>query len=188
MLSDILKQQTRDVHLDLEKEFIRELKKINSKEKYIAFLSLLYGFYHGLEESMDLPVSVMDIPHMSRRRKAGWLLKDINALGGAHVQNHSFSNTFDTPAEVIGALYVAEGSTLGGTVIAGMLSRHDFLHGNMGLSFFRGYESDTMVMWQSFQQFLNSEAATNYAHSEVITGAIKTFTSFKHWIQQHASN
>jgi len=54
-------------------------------------------------------------------------------------------------AQAFGALYVIEGSTLGGQIIKKMVQKQLCMEGNNGLSFFDGYREATSDMWQVFK-------------------------------------
>ena len=54
-------------------------------------------------------------------------------------------------AEVLGSLYVIEGSALGGRVIAPMLKRTHGLGQGSGASYFHGFGGDTAAMWSNFR-------------------------------------
>ena len=83
-----------------------------------------------------------------------------------------------TPAAIVGALYVIEGSTLGGKVIARQLAAHLGLNAAKGARFFHGHGAATEAHWGEFWQF----AAVNCPHNEMsncCAAAIDLFARFE---------
>lgn len=62
----------------------------------------------------------------------------------------------DTPSKLVGALYVVEGSTLGGQVIARLLNKHLGVTPETGGRFYSGHGSLTQDRWQDFMTFAQS--------------------------------
>jgi len=80
----------------------------------------------------------------------------------------------------LGALYVIEGSTLGGTIISKMIKQQLAIPDNKGLSFFNGYGSETEKMWQDFKLFLDRPLKPA-EEAVVIRSANDTFNKFGQW-------
>ena len=55
----------------------------------------------------------------------------------------------------LGALYVIEGSTLGGKIISKMISHQIPSTDGHGLTFFNSYGDDTITMWERFKVILD---------------------------------
>lgn len=84
-----------------------------------------------------------------------------------------------TRAQMLGALYVLEGSTLGGQVITRQLAK-------AGLGqrrYFAGHAEHTGPLWKSFCQLLAAEA-TDDNQAEIVRSAIQTFQALHAWIEQ----
>jgi len=79
----------------------------------------------------------------------------------------------------IGAMYVMEGSTLGGTIIAGMLAKHAGIE-SKALQFFNGYGDNNKTMWDTFTNAMNKLSPE--MEKEVIETANITFQQFGRWI------
>ena len=82
-------------------------------------------------------------------------------------------------AEFMGALYVVEGSTLGGVQLARALKA---AHSGEGRSFFLGYGDQHGAMWRSFLKKLEDCASSEADDDAVIEGAIRTFADFESWM------
>jgi heme oxygenase len=69
-------------------------------------------------------------------------------------------------ADVLGSLYVIEGSALGGRVIAPLLKRTLGLGQGSGASYFHGFGGDTAAMWSNFRVLASLEIGDS-AHDVV---------------------
>ncbi|GAB3839544.1 biliverdin-producing heme oxygenase [Hymenobacter jeollabukensis] len=85
----------------------------------------------------------------------------------------------DTRARLLGALYVLEGSTLGGQVITRQLAQ-----AGIGMRrYFSGHAERTGPLWKSFCQLLAAEA-TDDNEADIVAAAIQTFQLLHAWIEQ----
>lgn len=187
MLSISIKDFTRNVHHNLEKTLIARIKGITTIEAYTALLALMYGFYEPVEKAIDQYISAGNIPHYALRRKAGALLDDIRFFIPGYqppplATELPFINSY--PA-ALGSMYVMEGSTLGGKIIAGMVQKQLQLHQGAGTSFFNSYGNEADKMWQSFRDKLD-EPFSDSDKTTIITAAEDTFKTFKTWVDQNA--
>jgi heme oxygenase (biliverdin-IX-beta and delta-forming) len=183
MLNDQLRDSTHPSHEELEKKMVSIIRKIRSKQDYVRFLKLMYGYYSALERRVQEYVSDTEI---GKRRKAERLLEDI-----------SYFESTDTPAlckelppicshaEALGAMYVLEGSTHGGPVIAKMIEGQAGINGPSGFSFFNGYGEETGKMWEEFKAILN-RPFDEMEKLNLISTANRTFRTFYNWIDKHA--
>ena len=183
-LAQHLKQQTAVEHLALEDLIVPQIKAIHSMSDYAQLLQLFYGFNKPVEVAIHQIIDSTILPDIDKRHKADLLLEDLNALG--HIQPPSLCT--DTPAinnieDAFGALYVLEGSTLGGKSITQMLLKTNLgLQANQ-LQFFNAYGKETGPMWLSFLSRLNN-FTTEDQQNIIIDTAKETFIKFKHWILQ----
>jgi heme oxygenase len=179
-----LKETTEAVHQAAEKKMILALKSIATDQDYVQMLSWLYGFYAPLEKLIRSQLTLENFPDMIKRSRVEFILWDLKEFG-SEAPKPDFCRqlpVIDSYARALGALYVLEGSTLGGRIIAGMVSRQ--LGSTKGLSFFNGYGAETASMWQSFKDFLD-RPWTPLQRQEIIAGAEDTFITFKNWIDKH---
>lgn len=84
-----------------------------------------------------------------------------------------------TRAQLLGALYVLEGSTLGGQVITRQLAKA----GIGQRRYFAGHAERTGPLWKSFCQLLAAEATDDNA-AEIVESASRTFQALHAWIEQ----
>lgn len=184
MLTEALKNDTKLAHAELEGRMIPAIKAIDSEAGYYRLLEMMYGFYAPLEESIDAYVNEEKMPGYGQRRKASLLIQDMTVLNQQQVQAPQQLCT-DLPvienyAQAIGAMYVLEGSTLGGKIIAGMIQKR-VAAVDKALHFFNGYGEKAMNMWNAFKEQVNT-GIQNDKKVEVIQSANDTFTAFKRWI------
>lgn len=181
MLDESLKERTREEHAALERTFLRIIRGINSKDQYADLLAKLYGYYHILESALHPYLLHSEIADYSSRRKSGQLLADLDQLSEKRVDLQLCSHIpgVNSYYSALGALYVLEGSTLGGKIIAGMISAR--LNSEHGLGFFRSYGDATPEMWTRFKAHLK-KPFTPEQQEQIVTSAVLTFTTFKLWL------
>ncbi len=184
MLTEELKENTEDIHQASEKKMIVALKKIDTKEAYINLLSWLHGFYAPVEALIRRQLTEDNFPGITKRSRSEYLLWDIGESGVPAPEPDTCEQlpVIDSFHSALGALYVLEGSTLGGRIIAGMVSRS--LDSLKSLSFFNSYGAETASMWASFKNYLNRPFSPQ-ARREIIAAAEDTFLTFKNWIEKH---
>lgn len=133
---------------------------------------------------------------LDERRKVPLLERDLALTAsrlarpqGADVDHIAFDlNSFGA---AWGALYVVEGSTLGGQHILRMLRGSSFVERHAlspegGLSYFAGYGDRTGNMWRGFLRALGgAETADPDSRDSIIEGARNTFALFERVLVQH---
>jgi heme oxygenase len=88
-----------------------------------------------------------------------------------------------SPAYVLGARYVVEGSALGGR---GLARRLDGLLGPgtlAGRRFFSGHGAETGAVWRGYLDRLSAAPETPAARAAAIEGATATFSIFEQWLE-----
>ena len=183
MLSAILKEKTKESHQSLEAVVVRTIKSIRSKEEYIRLLHKFYGFHFPLEQQQDKFLNDDNVPDYSSRRKASLILQDLDELQApapvAFAKDLPVINSF---ARAIGSLYVLEGSTQGGSIVAGMLIKHAGMNSD-NTRFFNAYGEGKQDLWISFKDKLDSYAGDGTFNAEAGDAADDTFRLFKEWME-----
>lgn len=172
------------VHAGLEKKLVSQIKKINTIAGYVQLLRLMYGFYHPLQLLLEPHLHASHSSTPARGRQSHKLLDDIAALSPGHEHHIPLCENLPavtTPSESLGALYVTEGSTLGGRIITKMISNQLNISVSTGFSFFNAYGASTGIMWEKFREMLNEPRDRN-EQEKVMDTARNTFLSFNHWI------
>lgn len=189
MFSEVLKERTGAQHAALEKNFIKQIKMIRSTHDYVKLLWILHGYYaaveHDLKPHLEQPHHLQDY---TRRRKTQSLLNDLNFFSASRSVNlcKEVPHVNSYPA-ALGAMYVLEGSTLGGQIIAGIIAKQLGIEPTDGFSFFTSYGVEVKQMWESYKQILHGPFNED-EKNEILETAIQTFTTFKQWIDQHAKD
>jgi heme oxygenase (biliverdin-IX-beta and delta-forming) len=189
MVTDRLKQETLPLHQQLEKWLVHRIKSMQSIDQYTSLLQSFYGFYQPLERNM-LPLVESVIPDLAERRKSELLQQDIDTLqpGQTNIPLSTRLPIITNTAAALGAMYVFEGSTLGGSIIAKMVKgKIDRLPGN-ALQFFQGYGPQTMEKWERFKQYTNEFITTEDQRTALIKGANDTFSLFYQWLKSNQTD
>ena len=179
-----LKKATFQTHIALERRLLEKIYRIQTTEQYVEFLSLLFGFYDAVENAVGQYVDSSSVVDFGSRRKAKRLLDDMSVFSASTpVAMHRCDiPTIKSFYSALGALYVMEGSTLGGRVIARIIARQ--IHQDSGFSFFYSYGNEVEQMWLRFKQCLQ-QSFTDKQQSEIIETATLTFIPFNDWITQN---
>src|SRR6478672_11618369 len=183
MLFTQLKEKTSSIHQQAEKILVGKLKGIKTIEDYIHILNLFVRFYTPLENSISEFIDDDVLQDYNQRKKTTLLLQDLHHLNFRLPINYASENqqpAINNTLNAIGALYVLEGSTLGGIIIAEMLAK--VLKLNSGLSFFNCYGVHTHQMWQHFKLQVENHHYNTAAQDVIIASAIETFERFKEFL------
>jgi heme oxygenase len=143
---------------------------------YRALLARLYGFHAPFEAAVGIAAD-----------RSSWLQDDLRAVTQgacnlANIPRCESLTAFDTPARRLGALYVIEGSTLGGRQLARNLDALLGSAGTAGRRFFLGRGAETSVAWNAFLSRLTSAASSPAMHAEIVGSAVRTFDIFQEWM------
>lgn len=186
MITDALKEATKTSHADLEKMMIGRIRSTRTRSDYVRLLELFYGFFKPVEEKIEAHIDRGYITDYDTRRKSDAILSDIG--GSQEIADIRLCQDLPlidgTPAS-LGAMYVLEGSTLGGKFISKMLSDNMGDQSPSTFSFFNSYGEFIQPKWAAFKEKLNNYAAGQSQEEQIIKAANDTFVKFKHWIIQY---
>jgi heme oxygenase (biliverdin-IX-beta and delta-forming) len=186
-LAAMVKDLTKTEHEEVEQLLLPYLASVQSTGDYAVILKMFYGYFLPLEKKIEAFITPAILPDIAERRKASAILHDLSAIG-QEVDSLSLSPhlpKIENAAQAMGALYVLEGSTLGGKMIAKMLRNNEALSlTDDKLSFFSGYGEETGSKWKTFLHVLNQQES----RSDVVKGANETFFYLKSWMQQSFSH
>lgn len=182
MLLQELRYHTSSAHQQVEKLLVPRIRSVASMYDYASLLRVFYGYFKPLEDNIDHHLEKQYLPDYEQRRKAASLAADLGHISGSAdiiycADLPRITNTF----QAIGALYVMEGSVLGGKVIKAMLLKNLPADTLQGFEFFSGYGEDTGAMWKAFTDALDNNFNMPGAHDEIVTAANDTFLKFKDW-------
>ena len=178
-LSDRLRAETDAEHRNLEAGLGFDLHE-PSQPLAIAMLRGFYGVLRQLEPAM----LALAPPALADRGKLVLLRRDLAALGMSAAEIDAIPSPEApwlpaTRPEALGALYVMEGSTLGGKLIVKALRRlPDWPLAAQ--SYFDPYGAETGARWQAFKLHLNSTAPQD--GDAVVEAAKRTFALLEQWM------
>ena len=172
-----LRAETRPAHDALEQNtFDQQLTSGTITEATTAyFLAKMYGFLapyearlkqQNLEPEWEVPA----------RQRAHLILND---LPQATPPLCPAMPPLDTWPQLLGAMYVVEGSTLGGQVIARALAKA----GIPLQAYFSGYGEQTGARWKQFCHLL-TQATTPENEADIVQSATRTFQALDQWLNQ----
>jgi heme oxygenase len=177
MVSEYLKQNTAEYHDAAEKLFNSEkiFNKTFTLEDYKKIIGTNYLMLLHSEDKIfnNLSDKFSEKLQLSDRKKLPLIEKDLESLA---LQNRTASHEleFSNENEALGAMYVIEGSTLGGNVIAKQLSKTEGFD-DVTFNFFGCYKENTGPMWKNFKEVLDTEV-TEEKYDEVLSGAKKLYS------------
>jgi heme oxygenase len=176
MLSSNIKEATHTAHQQLEVIVVKKLKAIRSQAEYADLLKHFYAYFNKVEQAIAPFITTEVLPDYASRRNSSHIKNDIEALG-ATVTDLPLAEAPAIPDTIsaLGALYVMEGSIMGGRIIVQMLEKAGI---TQGVSFFSGYGEATGRMWQGFTEVLNQYAPTTEDETKAIATANATFSKF----------
>ncbi len=178
-----LRAATAEAHQRLE-DRLDLLRAPVSARRIAGAIEGFWGFHSVWEPAMDAqPVLA---PLWSGRARRAAIRADLMALGrdaatiAALPRCEPAAALANTPWRALGALYVLEGSTLGGQVIARALAGQPWLPPG-GLRTFNPYGAETGARWRAFRA--GAEAlAPAHTHAAVIDGALDAFALLADWL------
>lgn len=152
---------------------------------YRIYLEKLYGFVKPYEETV---FKILDtyVPDIQKRRKTALVEQDLHALGVTPENlnalpfiHYSMPNSI---ADAFGAMYVLEGSTLGGSIIYKRLNYLLGVDKELNGKYFTAYGDDSGRYWKSFIAAFSQYAVESNMQETIINSAIDTFTNMDKWL------
>lgn len=175
-------------HHDAVERRVDIVGRLGSADRYAHLLIRLYGFYEPFEAELGTVVKRWGLPFdIEARRKAPLLARDLAALGvtSRAVDNLPRAGRMPQPTSpqaALGCLYVTEGATLGGQIIARHVAHRLGLGPGDGASFFHGYAADTRSRWRTFCSVLAAASTSDVVERAITAGAIDTFRAYDRWL------
>ena len=182
-LLERLKIETRDAHDRIEAAIDLD-RRIASREAYRDLLIRFYGCHRAWEGAAAAKAPERAL--FERRRKTQLLVRDLESLGLKAEDIIRLPQCrplmpLPAPEAVLGSMYVVEGSTLGGAIIARDVENRLGLTAETGCAYFRSYGRDIAAMWRSFGAVL-LEASSPEVDDLIVESAQKTFTVMHDWL------
>jgi heme oxygenase len=180
-LHEHLREASRAAHraLDRHRVLAPLVRTDLTAAQYGDALAALHGVYAPLEAAIDGFLATRSVGFAyDSRRKLPALDDDLAALGRRPEQPEMGFPPPASLAELVGVLYVVEGSALGGQAIVRCLRKSGLE--NPPLRFFSGSGARTEALWRQFLDF--ADASCSPADSDP---AARTVVSLFRAIEQH---
>ena len=174
-----LRLETRPAHDALEQNtFNQQLTAGTITEAATThFLAKMYGFLAPYEARLQAQ-NLGPEWQTDTRQRAHFILDDLQQPTSSLAICPDMP-PMETWPQLLGTMYVLEGSTLGGQVISRQLAKS-----NIPLrTYFSGYGERTGPMWKAFCQLLTQEA-TPESEAEIVQSASLTFQKLDAWLNQ----
>jgi heme oxygenase len=179
----LLREATRKPHLRLHGHpgFAGAARGEIAMDDYASLMARLFGFHRAFEEAMDRASQMVAIGvDLAKRRRSLLIERDLISLGfdQGRIDRLPLCAGLRLPedeASALVALYVVEGSTLGGAQIAVKLARVACY----SRRFFLGYGDDNNRMWRAF--LIRLERSPDAIST--VAAARETFEAFEIWMR-----
>ena len=183
-VAQLLKQETAVSHVRTENILSPTLATIHSFDDYASILKMFYGYFHPLESIIRSYITPGILEDIDERRNSSFIINDLKAIG---YSTESLALCTQLPninssLAALGAMYVLEGSTLGGRMISRMLMKNALVpFDDSNLHFFNGYKESTGKRWTSFLSVLEEHAE---GVDTIVTAANETFNCLTKWMDK----
>jgi heme oxygenase len=150
----MLKAGTADLHERLDKRIIGHRPFENAK-RYGRFLRVQYRFQNAVETVCDEAVLAGFVADIAERRRLHLIAQDLADLGLPAPADEPSTLPSSDPAEMLGWLYVAEGSTLGAAFLLKEAKKLG-LDETFGARHMAPHPEGRGLHWKRFQQALDA--------------------------------
>jgi heme oxygenase len=183
---DCLRAETSSVHRRLD-QTLGLVDRLRGSETRAALVARYYAFHRETETAVAPFLSAIADLDFTARRRSPLIARDIHALGEHTPLDGATGLDIVTRSEAFGALYVLEGSSLGGRLILRDLARRS--SPMTGLGFLNPYGAFTSEFWLTFLAILERETASRTETiKETVSGALKTFAFAELCLSKENSN
>lgn len=155
---------------------------------YRRLLSRLYGFHRPFEDAVRSVSDVFRIDlEIGAAARSSLLLDDLETLGvdrdkASRLPFWSPSLRLASKGSMLGALYVLEGSNLGGVKMARALNGRVGDQAGGGRSFFLGRGQAQGRMWRELLRELEALSEVDGEAARAEDAAVATFAAFEEWM------
>jgi heme oxygenase (biliverdin-IX-beta and delta-forming) len=155
---------------------------------YRRLLIRLYGFHRPFEDVARSAVDVFEVDlDMGARARSPLLLADLQTLGAEPSAEVSIplwrpSIRLGSRGSLLGALYVLEGSALGGLQIARALNERAGRDVGKAHLFFAGHRQRQSGMWRELLRELEALRHHGDEEAQAEASAVATFDAFENWM------
>lgn len=162
-LRAVLRDATRAAHhrIDHHPVLVPLLRPGLSWAQYLFVLQVFLDFYRTLQPRLMTALACLpcDVGHYVLADRIAWLQQDLQDVADRTADKDELASVrwvlpaLTQASTLVGALYVVEGSALGGLVIAKQLHATLGVDANRGARFFNGWGDATQQKWHNYWQF-----------------------------------
>lgn len=176
---ETLRLRTRELHLALEARLDLE-RLLGSRPEYTRLLLGYLAIYRPLERALTAQASTLSQRGWIPLARTPLIEQDLRMLGWNDEQLCSARECQTLPAladcdALLGALYVVEGSSLGGQLLYRQVAERLALDSASGASFFYGAGPDTGAGWKRFAASLEAGVANPEQAAASACAMFRTF-------------
>lgn len=169
-----LKDKTKAYHQQIERASL--INQLMSDSINIANYQLLLKKFHAYIQPCEKAICASSWSSLlDAREKTSRLTNDLLDLGTSTKRKCQALPPLNSKEDILGYLYVLEGATLGGQIIAKRLHDRLGLTAQHGARYFNAYGPDTMKMWLAFCHLLNQ--ANTLQEQHIMAAAARTYTT-----------
>jgi heme oxygenase len=180
-----LREETSAAHRALD-QTLQIVDRLSAPDQRVRLLAGYLSLHQQTETKAEpFLVGIADLDFHARRRSS-LIAEGLGSLGQTAFVDGAASPDIRTRAEALGALYVLEGSTLGGCVILKELKRRGA--SLAGLGFLDPYGADTGRRWRSFLVILERELKSCEQKADAVKGALDTFAFAHACLRKESAN
>lgn len=180
-----LRRATRSEHQSLDEHpaFTALAAGRLGLEGYRQLMALFHGLYAGLDASLDDSCHRLLPPgcEYSYVRREPFLARDASDLRATTAPPAKAPQPYGSLAGLCGALYVVEGSLLGGAMLQRATAALLADHGERGDAYWRWCRDAGGPRWAATCGLIEESASTARSRDEMILGARETFDLFSDW-------
>ena len=186
MIMQLLKTATKPNH-DRVEELAYSNKIMDctiNLEQYQELILKQHYFHKTIEPFFNNTFTEKEATRLEvdKRKKAHLLKYDLLELG-LEEEALTFEQLpllkIETAEEALGAMYVLEGSTLGGAVIRRKLEKNEAIKGNTSFNYYGCYGEETGEFWKKFIMQATIMANTEEKQKAIVDKATETFAYFE---------
>ncbi len=188
-----LREATHAIHARLNRHpLLKGITRRGYPPEY--YVRVLVAYWHAFRQVDASVANALGLCHCSFEysRRLPWLLDDLRALGidpdavGNRPTVRHEPLRLEGQAELVGALYAIEGSSLGGQVIYANLARTLRLTTTSGARFFHGYGEQTSERWRRFGLIMAAELDDECKRAIAAGGATAVFNLMERTLDDYA--
>lgn len=180
-----LRQATQSEHLQVERHALLSplISSQLDRHAYTQVLGAMLGYFHAFEPALCAAAAALCMEHDGSYRylpRVERLKRDLIDLDAGEAMTRTRLGGpllpvpgLESPDHVLGTLYVLEGATQGGRVIAPRVNRALGLDASRGARYFHLYAER---QWQAFRALVSSRES-RYDPERAASGARDTFNA-----------